>query len=77
MWHNFLFLKSFVSLLVSLSVCHTFNQPTDISFLLLDFSFKKDLVQYATQNRTYSYQNFSDKELLTFPSPSLRSITLP
>ena len=34
---------------VSWSVRRTFNQPTDISFFLLDFSFRKDLVHYAAQ----------------------------
>ena len=34
---------------VSLSVCRTFNQPTEISFLLLDLSFRKDLVHYVAQ----------------------------
>ena len=34
---------------VSYSVRGTFNQPTETSFLLLDFSFRKDLVYYAAQ----------------------------
>ena len=43
MWHNFCFSK------VLNSVRRTFNQPTDISFLLLDVSFRKDLVHYAAE----------------------------
>ena len=43
MWQNFCFSK------VSYSVRRTFNQPTETSFLLLDFSFRKDLVHYAAQ----------------------------
>ena len=34
---------------VSYSVRRTFNQPTETSFLLLDFSFRKDLVHNAAQ----------------------------
>ena len=34
---------------VSYSVRRTFNQPTETSFLPLDFSFRKDLVHYAAQ----------------------------
>ena len=34
---------------VSFSIRRTFNQPTDISFLLLEFSLRKDLVHYAPQ----------------------------
>ena len=40
---NFCFSK------VSYSVRRTFNQPTETSFLLLDFSFRKDLVHYVAQ----------------------------
>lgn len=44
MWYNFLFLQK-----VSYSVRRTFIQPTDISILLLVFSFSKDLMHCAPQ----------------------------
>ena len=87
MWHDFLFLKSFVSLLVSSSVRRTFNQPTDISFLLLDFSFRKDLVHYAAQilltpTRTFQTQScwhspLPPSEASPYPRGAIHSTKIP
>ena len=57
------------------SVCRTFNQPSDISFLLLDFSFRKDLVHYAPQILLFPVTpelfRHSAADITPPPSPSI------
>ena len=69
MWHNFLFLESFV-------ISSLYFQPANWHiFYLLDFSFRKDLVHYAAQ--ILLTPELFGHSAADIPLPLVWSITLP